>query len=193
VLTSWSDQSSINHISTGDRQMGLLSGTKSTQAKFDDVQKRLATVQAELDGLNLGTAPTADLEAEEAAALKRLARREALTRVSTALSAELAELRAKLAQEAEEERKRQAVKLQADIDAAKAKATEEVWAAFEAVQAWKQLAGQMEQFKPGYGVHGSHAEQVASKLESALVGGLGAATVTNDVRTGRREVVRVKA
>ena len=48
---------------------------KSTEAQIVDVEQRLHKVNTELDGLNLGTAPTADLAKEEADALRALCRR----------------------------------------------------------------------------------------------------------------------
>jgi hypothetical protein len=171
--------------------VGILSG-KSTQSRIDDAQQRLEKVQAELDALNLGTAPTADLDAEEAAALKRLARREALSRVSTALSAELAELRAKLQTEQEEERKRQVAKLQVDIDKAHHEAINELWAAYEAVQAWADLDTQMGTFKPSYGVAGREANDIGDALASILERQK-AVKVSVDGITRQKSVVRIKA
>ena len=167
--------------------MGILS---SIQSKIDDVRNRLAGVNQEFDALELGTTPTADLEAEEKAALKRLARKEALTRVNSALSAELAELQAQQAREQEEERARQAAKLQADIEEAKAKAVDALWAAYQVVDEWKQLANDMEQYKPGYGLHGSHEGRTRDKLTNLLIG-LGAAKEHVDVATRKHTLVRV--
>lgn len=148
---------------------------KNTEAQIADVQERLAGVQAELDALNLGTAPTADLEAEEREALRRLARKEALSRVSSALSAELAELQNRLAAEKEAERQRQAAKLQAEMDKAREVAEQALWDAYEAIEAWKQAGNELEKVSPSYGTHTSKPSNASSKLIS-IMSGLGIAS-----------------
>jgi len=166
----------------------LFKGT--TEAQIADVQKRLHAIHSELDALNLGTTPTADLEAEEAAALKRLARKEALSRVSSALGAELAELKNKLAAEQEAEKKRQIAKLETESAAAKSKAADELFTAYEAMQAWEEVDVQLGTLSPGLVVAGRMPANMG-KLLADMLAEIGAAKVTVDGGTWKRNVTRI--
>lgn len=162
----------------------------TTQSKLDDVQARLRTINTELDALNITSVPTSDLEVEEEQALRRLARREALTRVSSALSAEQAELIAQLSREKAEERRLAALKAQAEVDAAKAKLTEAVFATYELLRPLEEALGQLDKISPATYSRSRTSNEIGIKLGNALEL-LGAATLTHDanhkvviVRTG---------
>jgi hypothetical protein len=143
------------------------------------VQKRLRDINSELDALQLGTSPTSDLEAEEANALKRLARKEALGRVSSALSAEQAELQATLAAEKEEEKRLLGIKLKADVDAAKAKLADAVFAAYELLHPFDESCNQLDKVSPEFLPRTRAVREVGLKLSNALEL-LGAAKVSQD-------------
>lgn len=140
----------------------------STQQLIDNVTKRLADVNREIDALDIMGPPTADLAKEEEQALKRLARREALNRVSSALSAELAELRAKLAAEKEAERQAQAKALRDALDAAKAEFINALYVAYDAAEGLKGPAKELDNIDPGFHTRTAKFEQYASRIAGML-------------------------
>ena len=153
---------------------------KSTEQKIDDTQKRLAATNQELDALDRLAPPTSDLVVEEEAALRRLARKEALNRVKAALTTELAALQATLAQEKEEERKRQAGKAQADVAASREKIVKAVWDAYELLQPWEESCNQLDRVSPAFYPRTNEVNEVAIKLGNALEL-LGAARMSQDM------------
>jgi hypothetical protein len=164
---------------------------KSTQQLIDDVTKRLAETNQEIDALELVGPPTSNLEAEEANALKRMARREALHRVSSALSAELAELNAKLAAEKEEERRAKEVKVRSDIEVEKAKTIDGLWAAYQLAQPWVQLNKDLDKLSPQF-LPRQDAAEFASRILHMLQE-LDAVRVTTDIAHQVESVVRIQA
>ena len=142
---------------------------KNTQQLIDDVTKRLAEVNSEIDALELVGPPTADLAAEEASALKRLARREALHRVSSALNAELAELRARLAAEKAAELAAKKAKAQAELDKARAEFANALYLAYDAAEELKKHGAEMDKVAPDFinlaGKLDQYAERIALILE----------------------------
>ena len=157
-----------------------MAAQSNTQSKIDDVTKRLADYQRELDTLELVGPPTTDFEAEEKAAYTRLVKRETLHRVSAALSAELAELKNKLAIEKEEERRVKEAKVRADVDKAKSQLSEAIWAAYECTKPLQDSCQELDKLAPAFHSHGRPIVDIAELL-ARMLEGLGTGKVTVDM------------
>lgn len=139
------------------------------EAKRSQAQAQLAETNQELAALEVTSPPTSDLVAEEQAALKRVARREALGRVRSALSAELAKLQAQLAQVKEEERRAQKTKIQAEIDKAKATIIAKLWEAYAEAEKFAVLHTELDKMAPNYFSHRAHeADRLVGKVLAVL-------------------------
>lgn len=119
------------------------------EAALAAVRQRLGDIKRELDALTADPmTPALDVDAEEAAALKRLARVEALRRVARGLEQEQSAGVARIDALKAEVRKVEVAQLRAEVERTKDATAAALWAAYQATVAWVDALSGLTAFVP---------------------------------------------
>jgi hypothetical protein len=159
------------------------------EAALAAVRQRLGDIKRELDALTADpVTPALDVDAEEAAALKRLARVEALRRVARGLELEQSAGVARIDALKAEVRKVEVARLRAEVVRTGEATAAALWAAYQAAGAWADAVGGLTAVVP-FAWGDTDPATAKQELEALLVRLRLADQVTGPagVRVARRE------
>lgn len=121
---------------------------EAAAAAIADIERRRADIETEIATITGAPTASTDIDAEERAALKRLARLDALQRVDRALDVELNAKRGRLADLRENARDLEIERRRNVEEQARRTAHGAAWAAYQAAEAWADSASDLAALVP---------------------------------------------